>query len=259
MTRRNFNSTISNWSPGKRIERAEIAIKEVTKELDQSLQRWENIRHMFLEQNLFLESIIWPASIAFDQLRHDALSFSIIRLLSIWEKPAENSYSIPTIILLVDDHRVFAALENRMKEKIGARQLRILNNQHDPSLQRAMIEAVSEGQQSRANNMAVANTTNLYNCIADARAILSQSVVENAKKYRDLSAHFLEYLRDPKSSKSVQLTITDLDELLQDTVAVCEILYSSVNGISYDLNNDVRRICRSRADEFWQNLKFTRD
>lgn len=259
MARKNFNSTISNWSPEKRIGRAEIAIEAVKKELNQCLQRWENIRHMFLEQSLFLESITGPASIAFDRLRHDALAFSIIRIRSIWERPAANSYSIPTIIELIDDDRVIAALENRMKEKIGARQPRILNDEHDPALQSAIIKAVSEGQQSQAQRMAVANTTNLQNCLANARAIRKRSVVSDAKNYRDLNAHLLEYLRDPKSSKSVQLTITDLNELLRDTAAVCEILYSSVNGISYDLNNDVRKICKNRADEFWRNLDYTRD
>ncbi|WP_226584609.1 AbiU2 domain-containing protein [Acuticoccus sediminis] len=202
-----------------------------------------------------------PAVPAFDQLRFALYWFKVIRLVSLWDPVEENSYSIPTVLRLVDDDDVIAALERETHDHFAALTPRQWNQSEDPELQAEIDRILRRDIADLARTEAVKQRHLIRQVIEKAKQRDDEATTTSIRNSRNYIGHHIQHTRkeaDRQRQNKPPLespTYRDVEILISTTIEIAQSLYLAVNGCNYDLN-DMRRISTEMAAELWGNCRF---
>lgn len=254
-----FADSVNNWTVEQRITEAKVVIEDLTFRILNVLKI-----HASTEIVLYSSKIadqIGPsrAASSFNNLRDNLFEIEVVKLLALWDKPQRNSISIPTALLLIDDHAVIAKLCSDVHEAHSNRQVSILNPSLDPAIQRAIEKSIKDSQKMFALEQATKAELALRACIRAASLMSSGELAEGLLNLRDRVAHSLTQTRREIEGKNSHAKYGEEREILIRTIAIIEDLYCWVNGTSFDIGRDCFEIAREEANDFWGNLKFSPD
>jgi hypothetical protein len=203
-----------------------------------------------------------PRSYAAHAVRQFQISmhlFEIVRLCALWDNPAKDRESIPTVIALFNEPDL---IERHIAE-VGAS---VTNQAPPPDFNDgddAELQSVKDSWwRGDANAMAKrvrAITCNKLTCACERAANLVYSPRLKALRrfrYRYI-AHNLD-LPQPDLASPVTVEVTrygDETAILDETVAIVDALHHGLNQTAHDWEGS-RKIARRNASELWNNCTF---
>lgn len=254
--RLSFADLIKDWTPEQRIERAMVVIERLTHELDAALQRHENNEYVQFRAEVISQIPKSRGAVAFTVLQQDLASYEVIRLLALWDKPADNALSIPTAIALIDNDPVISTLEQSVFEHHKNSRPHVMSPPDDPEDAAFLAQQIKRIQEQFGGEQSKKNTENCRQAIKEATNIINDEVKLKLQNLRDHRAHSLQFTNRERNGPIGKPLFRDVAFVLERSVAIVELLYCSVNGISYSLAEDTRDLCRERAREFWESVRI---
>lgn len=174
------------------------------------------------------------AAHAFSELQRTLLHYEIVRLCTFWDYEDLDGRSIPTIVALADSRDVTQLVfddhfshYDKMDNDLGRR--------HGEKARRRLREAVRS-----------------------AKGIIASDLLRQTKNYRDKLAHQLETTQEERNATApIPLPkYGDERKLLDRTVRVVDLLYSSLNGTSFDWRG-TKAMHRRNAEALWLGIRVT--
>lgn len=187
------------------------------------------------------------AAHAYNNFTHAMISYEFIKLCGLWDRPSDNSNSIPDIAALLDDQKV---QEYIIEENVEYFQR--LNERYeaslDPSIELIPILEVSAS--------AAISSSDIQNCLAQIREIKRSKGLERVTNHRDRLSHSFEKTRREIQNSIDPAKYGDESWLLEKSIYLIQKLYSMVNGTSFDIEVELKGDLRKSAEDLWTNTKF---
>lgn len=234
-----FGDHIDRLSVEERIRLAKDIVQKLTHRVDRAIQRSENNKILVYSDMLSSQIPKSRAGHAYIELRRSLFEYEIVRLLALWDRPSSNAVSIPTAIALINSGEVLErlALEEKDRHSGGlsheGQDYHWPNSRHDLCLKELTI-AIGEADRIRTSDKSTA-----------------------LRNLRDHLSHSLDKTDRELSGPIDAPVFGDEATLLTETAGLVETLYCFVNGTSYNLEVETRRLCRDRAEELFLNCKIT--
>ena len=194
------------------------------------------------------------AAHAFNQFQHSMHLFEIIRLCAIWDKPATDRESIPTIIVLFNEPQLIDQLVNDARDfhamQAPPDSIRQDDNDHKSWWKKDRKEFADLVEDTIRDKLSFA--------VEKVTEIRNSSRLKALMDFRDrYIAHNLDI---PQSTLSGTANVENLkynDEttILEDTIAVADALHHGLNQTGFDWNGS-REIARKNANALWSNCTF---
>jgi hypothetical protein len=173
-----------------------------------------------------------PAATGFNVLQWSSFAYELVRLCALWDAPADNRDSIPTIAALVEGADVRALLRQRIKDEWttwperGELQAARLIGRLDRALE--IIAALQKSE--RLRNLVNHRDKNIAHSLSKSRAEMN-GVAFNAPKYG--------YER----------------KLLRVSISLADRLYLAINNRGFEFRRS-RGQARVHAEGFWGAMRF---
>lgn len=254
--RQPFGALIANWTPEERIDRAKVIIERLTYKLDDALQRHENNEYVQFRDEFISQIPKSRGANAFVVLQQDLASYEVIRLLALWDREADNALSIPTAIALINDDAVIASLEASVLEHHKNSRPHVVSPPDDPEDAAFLAQQIKRMQEEFGEERSKKNTEYCRRAIKAAADLINDEVKLKLQNLRDHRAHSLDFTYRERKGPIGKPLFKDVAFLLDRSTEIVELLYSSVNGVSYSLAEDTRDLCRERSKEFWEAIRF---
>lgn len=172
------------------------------------------------------------AANAFNTFQIDLLHYEYIQLCKFWDAVDLDSYSVPTVIALVDDPGIGRLVyEDHFK--------------HYESFDHTYAERW--GKQARAR---------LRSGIRKGRKIETSEILKRTRNFRDKLAHLLDITREEKRGPVSAPKYGDERTILRQTQSVINYLHLSINGTDFAWG-DSRRINKRNSQSLWRNVTVT--
>ena len=204
------------------------------------------------------------AAHAFDQFQRSMYFFEIIRLCALWDHDARLDFvdsdmeSVPTIIKLIDDTDVLAALTEETRAHWVNRMLpRNYSSSSDQETQEAIQEAMRRRKEEWADEQAAKTNSRLIDAMAKARCVIGspelRSVLNIRHKYL---AHSLTQTRLERKASVHPIKYGDEAWLFEETLKIVDGLHIGINGAGFAWDS-ARQIARRNAEALWNSCTFT--
>ncbi|MER8882454.1 hypothetical protein [Mesorhizobium sp. M0590] len=198
------------------------------------------------------------AAHAFRVLQSSLHQMELLRLSALWDKADFHVASIPSAVMLIDHPDVLAALAEETRVAHAGRGVYNMTRETDPALQAEIERMMDEHQRSFAEDQARKTVRRLKAAIRKAKALGASAEMDSVRNVRDKHiAHSLAQTRREQKATVQPLKYGDERKLLKLTIPLIESLYCWVNGSSFDIATDSRRLARKYAKELWGNCNFT--
>jgi hypothetical protein len=195
------------------------------------------------------------AANAFNVFERSMHEYEIVRLCALWDRAELDKESVPTIIDLIDDEQVLAALADEVRQHWNGKGVD-LNPSDDPELRRIEQEAIAASETRFANEQAAKVDLELREAIANARRIIESPQLNSLRNLRDKHlAHSLSATHREKNRPVAPMKYGDETELLEASIPIIERLCCWVRGVSFDVA-DSREVDRSNAEALWKGCTF---
>lgn len=206
------------------------------------------------------------ATFAFRQLQSSQLLFEMLRLCALWDKPAQDRESIPTILKLLDKPEIldrlaadrYARFANEVLPDPPARPLEPdEDEERDPEAKKLVQQWWQEERLRRAGEEKQLVQQRLHEAFDRAADVQGASYLGAMRSFRDAQiAHNLDVPNLIKQAKDLRLGDERL--LLRQTVRVADRLHRALGDASF-LWLPSRRMARRHARALWTRCTFDID
>ena len=199
------------------------------------------------------------AAHAFNQFQQSMHLFELVRLCALWDKPAKDRESIPTIMALIDKTEIveslIASTHRYYANEVTAA---YLNPSTDPQHHAAYQAWWDEERKRRADEEAAKVRTWLIEARTQADTIQASPELAALRNFRD--SYIAHNLRLPEPSLNSPATVHqvkygDETRLLEQTVKIADNLHLALNGTSFDWDGS-REIAENNARDLWEACQF---
>lgn len=199
------------------------------------------------------------AAHAFNQFRQSMHLFELVRLCALWDSPAKDRESIPTVLALVDKPEIIQEAADRGRA-LYANELQEVNLSPGATPeQRAAMRAGLDGLRQRLAEEQAADVLARYDeARSQAATVTASAELAALRSFRDrYIAHNLNLAEpDPKQPTEVSgPKYGDENKLLETTVEIADRLHRALNGTAFDWQGS-RRIAAENAQALWGACQF---
>jgi hypothetical protein len=196
------------------------------------------------------------AANAFNVFQRSMHQIEIVRLCALWDSIKPNKENIPTVVALIDDQDVIAALADEVRGHHANQGGHILNPSDDPELVKLEQEAVLNSQKQFGDEQAARATADLFEAIKDAKIIKASDRLASVMNLRDKHlAHSLTASYREKDGPIPPMNFGDETELLKASIPIVERLYCWVAGASFSIAVS-EEIDQKNAEALWKGCTF---
>lgn len=172
------------------------------------------------------------AANAFNQSQRALLLYEVLRLCALWDKPDENTFSIPTVIALISNPDVQQRLNDDYRSSW----------KHEPAF---------------ADEQSAKHSTLIKEAIDTASKVQSGSKLADLVNFRNKElAHSLSVSRaEQKGSVFATPKFGHENELLNVTVEIVDKLNQTVRRAGFDFEHS-KKIARKYSESLWFGCTF---
>lgn len=251
---------VSNLSARDRIEKAKEVIEKLTYRIREVIELQETNELVFYGDVLSKQIPVSYAASAFNNMQQSLLRYQVIRLLAIWDKNDDNAISIPRAVKLINCQDVIDLIARDTKELHATS--RPFVSGYDDLNDDDIDEMVQASQLQFGVEQAENAQQYLKETIEGVTNAISDDVAKGLRNARDHLSHSLSETRGEIRAKKSGIAVPKArlgqeKDLLEKTIKIIEELYVWVNGVSYDIQNEVTEDAKKCAEQFWRNLTFT--
>ncbi len=249
---------LSSIPAADRFEQAISTIKGLTDRAQEVIDVHENNVVFSYSDQISKQVSDTYAGQAFAVTRNSLTAYEALKTAALWDKAQKGTVSIPTAIALLDSPSVIRLVAKEIWERHASQACRFVNPDPGPEVQ-ASSERMMEGHQLEF----AGNQKRL--CIADINRVMRIAKhamwecdeLDSLLNTRHYIAHHLESTRSERDGrKHVQPKWQGVWNIQQMSIWMIETLYCWVNGTSFSLDDDCRRIASDNASDFWGNAHF---
>lgn len=252
-----FYNSVAGWPIDRRIQSARDCVRLLTDRIQSVIELHAANEIIQYSSKLSGQISKSRAAHAFTVFQDAQFNMEIIKLIALWDSPAENSVSIPTVVILIDDSEVLRALVGETFDSHTSRDVHQLNPSNDPEIQKA-IEEISWAQQVEfAKSQSEKAAEALEACVTTVKATMEKERVTSVRNLRDLVSHSVTMTRRESNGPVKPMKYGDEKKLLTISIRLVEDLYLWVNGTSFDISGGCVEIARKQAGELWLNCEFS--
>ncbi len=258
MPRIPFNKQLAKLSDDEKISLARDRTKELTYRIQNCLELFAACELVCYSDHLANQVSKTHAAEAFAILQRALFEQLVVKILSLWDKPEDNSISIPTVCLLIDSQSVIQQLcgeafdDNYLKEphKFAATSDTEFNADITFEIRRIRNTFAMERSEKAKSS--------LLNCVRAAKEIRNQERHEGLSNLRDRVVHSLTRPRREEAGKIHVARYGYEKQLLLESCTIIEELYCWINGTSYKIIDDQLKTAQADASALWHNLIYSR-
>lgn len=249
----------------ERIEIAKTVTKELTDRIELPLALHEANQIIGYTDKLASQIPESFAGHAFRDFQGAMFRFELVQLLSLWDPPENSldrtSYSIPTVVTLINDVDVLQALTAEQYQYHASSRSQIRNMPEDAELQKEILRIEQSSQEALGKEQARICERDLNRCIRLAELTCKSDYFQSLKNFRNTFSHALSKTRleqkmEKKSQAPIPVEYGFERRLLKNTIKLIENFYSWINGVSFSIDEDRRDFAKMCAEELWLNCKF---
>lgn len=255
--RETYEETVAQWSTEERVGKARKLVRALTDKIQVAISLHAANEIIQYSDTLSGQIPKSYAANAFTVFQDAQFHFEIIALVSVWDKAARNSISIPTVVALIDDDDVLARLAKATFDAHNQQPVRLVEKTRGTEEKKIIEELVASHQFEFANSQSERALTELKESLNSAKGVVLENQMKSVRNLRDMVAHSLTQTRAAERGRINPMKYGDERELLTTTIQLIESLYCWVNGTSFDISGQVFDIARRDARELWQNCEFT--
>jgi hypothetical protein len=162
---------------------------------------------------------------AYESLRLTSFSFEVVRLMALWDKPAENVFSIPEVMALIADPAVIAQARSECIAEYGSEYVplrRSAERRFDRGLRHAQILA---------------------------------SVLPTTHRFKSLKRHRNKFYAHNLNDATISPKFGYERKLLWSSERIVNALRGVLSSAGLDFR-ETRALCERHADEFWHGVKW---
>lgn len=206
------------------------------------------------------------ATFAFRQLQSSQVLFEMLRLCALWDKPAQDRESIPTILKLLDKPQIrdriaaerYASFANEVLSEPPARpQGPDEDDEHDPEAEELERQWWHEERLRRADEGKRLVQQRLQEAFDRSADVQRASYLRAMRSFRD--AQLAHNLNVPDLMEQANnLRLGDEKRLLRETVKIADRLHRALSDASF-MWRDSRRMARRHARALWTRCTFDID
>jgi hypothetical protein len=252
-----IDRVISKLTIADRVMMAKAKTERVLDHLLYVLELHENNAIVVYSPTLASQIPTSFAANAFNVLQQGLHQMEIVRLCALWDGADMDKENIATIIELIDHPDIIEALARETAAHWHGQSGHFVNPSDDPELRKLEIEAVRRSNQEFGDEQAQLARDELRQAIDESRAILASSKLASIMNLRDKHlAHSLTETRRERKVGSIEpMKYGDEREMLNASLPIVRMLYSWVNGTSFDLEES-RQMDRENARALWGACTF---
>jgi len=258
MGKNGFSEEVKNWDASKRIETAKSVTRALTDKVLEVIDLHEANKIIQYSDELTSQIPRSYAARAFSVFQHAMFSFEVIKCIALWDRAQGNAISIPTVVELIDDEEVLAALFEETRSAHMAFEPRLYDARNDPDIQAVIDESLARSQREFAERQASEAAQGLRDAVAKSRNTIRHEQTSSIKNLRNHLAHSLTHTRKEQRTTVPVPNVKYGDEkhLLDVSIEVIEDLFLWVKGTSFDIRGDCIDQAKFRAEELWLTRKF---
>ena len=163
---------------------------------------------------------------AYEALRLTSFSFEVIRLMALWDPPAENVFSIPEVMALIDDPRV---------------------------IKQARADHMA-GYGASYAHMAGAAERRFDRGLRHARVL--SSTLPTTNRFKSLKRHRNKFYAHSLSDPTISPKFGYERKLLWSSERIVNGLRGALSSSGLDFH-ETRGLCAKHADEFWHRVEWS--
>jgi hypothetical protein len=241
------------WDINKRIAEAKRLTERLVDHAHYLLDIRENNAIVVYSDQLSKQIPRSYAANAFNVFREAMHQIEMVRLCALWDQAQLEKEAIMTVVELVDDDKVIAALADNAR----AQYISLPEPADGKKIDEATLALLKDANRKRGEEHAANAAQGLRSAIAAARKIKSSAGLKSIKNLRDKHiAHYLTQSNAEKSGDTIApMKVGDEKPILDGSLAIIQLLYSWVNGVSI-LFDESRKIDKKCAEELWNSCKF---
>ncbi|MDA9453543.1 hypothetical protein XI07_14990 [Bradyrhizobium sp. CCBAU 11445] len=241
------------WDVNQRISEAKRLTERLVDHAHYLLDIRENNAIVVYSDRLSKQIPRSYAANAFNVLREAMHQIEMVRLSALWDQAHVDNEAIMTVVELIDDDKVIAALA----ENARARYISLPEPADGKKSNEATLELLKEANRIRGEEHAANAAQGLRGAIAAARKIKSSAGLKSLKNLRDKHiAHYLTQSSAERRGDAIPpMKVGDERPILDGSLAIIQLLYSWVNGIAVSFAES-RKIDQKCAEELWNCCKF---
>ena len=259
--KKKFCEIVKDWTAETRVAKAQDCVKQLTERVQRPISLHAANKIINYSSTLSEQIPRSYAGHAFQDFQNAMFRYEVMQILALWDKAAENSFSIPTVIELIDCDEVISILSKETFDAHANRGARNLNPSNDPKIQNEIDRLIRGHQERFATSQAELAEQTLKECIGEARELVNRETTTSIRNFRDHLSHSLwaTYAESSASKRGASISNAKFGEerqLLDQTVRLVQDLYCWVNGVSFDLSGDISDRAERNARELWANCRF---
>jgi len=223
---------ISNLSDLERIELAREKMSPLIDLIIDIVSLHESNRVIVYSDRLSKQIPSSYAAHAFNLFQWSSHAYELIRLCALWDKPAVNRESIPTVAALIDSPTIIASLAASIADDWP----------DDPTWAAARSQWAAH---------------NLQRSVCAVRSVVRSERLKNLTNHRDKNlAHALSQSVAERRGQVFALPkFGDERKLLRLSINIADRLYSGVSNTSFSFDG-TRLIARKNAEALWHSCQF---
>lgn len=251
--RMSFEKLVASMSATERLQHAKLIVSNLTDRILEVLEL-EAANEIIVYSDTLSKQV--PRSYAahsFNGFQRAMMNYEIIRILAIWDAPAENAISIPTVICLLDHQDIHTLLADDLYRHHASTNIIHVGDERPSDDMNALLKA---GQENFANNAKTDLLTNLPMLIGDANTAIKSDLLKVTKNTRDHLAHSLSQTHLEQREAVIKMKFGDEKKLIESAVDIIHKLHVYVNGSDFDISGDCRRRYARNASALWTACVF---
>jgi len=198
------------------------------------------------------------AAHAYNQFVHAMFRMEVIDLCTIWDRGDEDNNCIESIVKLIDDNAVIDKLADDVFEYYLNLESHNLTPNSDPLIEQHVQQIVANRKLELANRQKHRVRAQTGAVLRAAKKVQRSKQLEAIKNLRDKQfAHNLDKTRREAKTNIIPMRYGQETKLLKLTIGIVEKLMLNINGVHYDISEEIREIARDRALDLWHNCNFS--
>ncbi|MGY4435106.1 hypothetical protein ACVWWO_007583 [Bradyrhizobium sp. F1.13.1] len=241
------------WDVNKRIAEAKRPTERLVDHAHYLLDIRENNAIVVYSDQLSKQIPRSYAANAFNVFREAMHQIEMVRLSAMWDQAHTDNEAIMTVVELIDDDKVIAALA----ENARAQYVSLPEPADGKVIDDATLALLKDVNRKPGEEHAANAAQGLRSAIGAARKIKSSAGLKSLKNLRDKHiAHYLTQSNAERRGDTIApMKVGDERPILDGSLAIIQLLYTWVNGISI-LFDQSRKIDKKCAEEMWSSCKF---
>lgn len=248
----------SGWkamSDDEQIRRAKHYTNKLTDLVIAAKAANENTRHAVYSQTLASQIPRSRAALAFKDLQNSLLYYSVVRACSLFDKPANDRISLPTVVRDISAKKAVRKIA-RETRRYHADQLepRSLTPENDPEIRKWLSADWKEYSKERG----LKEEQLVYRRVKIASKIVRRAerlfIESHLRPFRDnFLAHNL--ADSARNGQKISFVLGMETKAIQHAKCAVNQLHLALNGSSFDWE-ELEKMQRRNSDEFWEHLRY---